>query len=503
MKQLLKIGNSIFFVLSVFWVYFSIFFLFEFLNFDYTNLTSTNVKFLLLLLPLIFISFHFSKFFKKIFRFCIRNKYCLIIPMLLFQLVIIISSLSLAKADTETVYNIATNLEFARNTDYISFYPNNFLLLLWFKLNYLLAGQNLLFILAIWNVVFIDFSILFVYKTNKLFLGGKVADISFVLMSFIIGFSPQYIYTYSDSITLFLLSYFIYLLVSFIRNKDRLSMTMSGVILAIAYGFRPTVAIFIISLFIVGFFWIIKKNIDIKVNWKPLLLMVAIFLSISTVISVSPRFQNFVKYESDKKRTMLYYVDLGLTYSGNIHADLSPEVTNSSGKDRNKLALSEIETRLSRYNFTSFVGHLFYKYYWMTGEGMFGWFQERVMNEQTRPPIQWLNRIQQTRLATIIRTYVYVEGENYIYYALVMQLVWIVLSIGLLLYSYFYSDKNWYLLWMQISIFGGLLFLFLFEAGRTRYLIQFLPAIITISATGLSNYSRKKNNGNKSLKYNQ
>lgn len=40
---------------------------------------------------------------------------------------------------------------------------------------------------------------------------------------------------------------------------------------------------------------------------------------------------------------------------------------------------------------------------------------------------------------------------------------------------------------MQIAIFGGLLYLLVFEAGRTRYLIQFLPAVITISACGLQN----------------
>lgn len=412
--------------------------------------------------------------------------------MLMFQLLITLTSLSLAVADTEIVYNIATNLDFSKSTDYISFNPNNFLLVVWFKLNYFFAGENLLFVLAIWNIIFIDLSIWFVYRTNKLILNDRIADTSFLLMSLIIGFSPQYIYTYSDPVTLFLLSCFIFLFVSFVLNQNKVNLLLSGLVLALAFGFRPTVAIFIIAIVIVGTLFSMKKQFSFKKNWKLLSFFLAAFTCITVLISVSLNSQSIIKYESDKNRTMLYYVDLGLTYTGNIHADLSEEVFNSTGADRNKLAMLEIQKRLSEYSPTTFVGHLFYKYYWMTGEGMFGWFPERVLKEERRPSIDWLNSIQSTTFAKWIRTYVYVEGSNYIYYALVMQLVWIVLSFGLARYPFVFSDKNWYLLWMQISIFGGLLFLFIFEAGRTRYLIQFLPAIITISSTGLDSILSKK-----------
>ena len=117
---------------------------------------------------------------------------------------------------------------------------------------------------------------------------------------------------------------------------------------------------------------------------------------------------------------------------------------------------------------------------------MLGWFQERVFSESNRPDISWLKNIQDTKIAKLIRTYVYVEGENYFYYALFIQILWVIMVIGLIFYSKLFVTNNYYLLWMQISIFGALMFLFIFEAGRTRYLIQFLPAIITISATGWS-----------------
>ena len=39
-----------------------------------------------------------------------------------------------------------------------------------------------------------------------------------------------------------------------------------------------------------------------------------------------------------------------------------------------------------------------------------------------------------------------------------------------------------------LSVFGGLLFLQIFEGGKTRYLIQFLPQILILSAVGLTQY---------------
>ena len=39
-----------------------------------------------------------------------------------------------------------------------------------------------------------------------------------------------------------------------------------------------------------------------------------------------------------------------------------------------------------------------------------------------------------------------------------------------------------------LAVFGGLLFLQIFEGGKTRYLIQFLPQILVLSALGLAQY---------------
>ena len=53
------------------------------------------------------------------------------------------------------------------------------------------------------------------------------------------------------------------------------------------------------------------------------------------------------------------------------------------------------------------------------------------------------------------------------------------------LWKYRSSDE---LNFLTLAVFGGLLFLQIFEGGKTRYLIQFLPQILILSALGLAQY---------------
>lgn len=491
MTKLLKFGNTIFFILAFFWFYFSIYFLFQYINIDYVNLKGSIAKSLVIFVILLFLAFWFKdsfiKIVKKATHFLVTNKIYVFAAMFIFQLVILLTSLGLASADTTIVYKIATDADFASKSDYISTYPNNFLLVVWMKLNYFLFRRNVIFALACWNILFIDFSILLNYRIHKKVFNEAIANVSFMILTLIIGLSPQHIYTYSDSVTLFLLSLFLYTVVYIKFSKRNFWLpALSGIILAFAYGFRPTVMIFIIAgaLVLLNNLLSDTGRSSVIKGAKLLLIGLVLFVFVNRGMSYIIKHQKAVNYEPKQSRTLLYFIDLGLTYSGNVHSDISEKVRESEGMSRNKLALAEIKTRLHQYKFNTFVGHLFYKYYWITGEGMFGWYQERVLNENQRLKVPWLKKIQDTKFASLVRTYVYVEGENYFFYNLFMQIVWIIISFGLLLSAFFFSAKNSYQLWMQIALFGGLIFLMIFEGGRTRYLIQFLPAIVTMSSIG-------------------
>ncbi|MXQ48023.1 hypothetical protein GRB29_01115 [Streptococcus pneumoniae] len=501
MEKLFKFGNSIYSILMLFWLYFSIYYLFEFLNIDYTSLKSAQAKLLLSIFLGGIGMVHFKQLRKKVIQlfsniyiFIVTHKLLVMLALFIFQMIILLTSIGLAKADTTVLYNIATDPIFASETDYISLFPNNFMLLIWMKLNYLLFNENMVVSMGLFNILFVNIAIYNIYVLNLRHLTKKTANLSFLLGILILGLSPQYIYTYSDSITLFLLSMFLLCLSKLARNREYKNAILSGILMALTYSFRPTVMIFIIAGFIVILFqWTKSKKIlkSLRIWMKLIIVLLGAFLLINKAIDYSMNHQNIVKYETEKSRTLLYFVNLGLTYSGNIHAELPQEVVNATGNDRNKKAIEDIKKRIKQYDFTSFIGHLFYKYYWITNEGLIGWQQENVLGEEQRLYIPWLKNIQDKELSKWIRSYIYVDGENHYLYATLIQLIWIFISFGLFAYSLHFTFNKSYSLFMQITIFGAIIFLMIFEGGRTRYLIQFLPAILTISTQGLINSYQK------------
>ncbi|HFU4188854.1 TPA: hypothetical protein ACGO8C_000339 [Streptococcus suis] len=497
MSRLLKIGNAIFSVIMLFWVYSTLMFFFQYLNFDLTNLNTGSATILIFLtvsfLAVFLFRSSFHKLFKRIFTYLLAKKWIVLAGLVSFQLFITFTSLRLASADTTIVYNLAVDPNFAAQSDYIAINPNNFLFLIWYKLNHIIFKDNMLFVLAVWNVGFIDLAILVSYLTTKR-LGSQLwADIQFVLMILIIGFSPQYIYTYSDPLALFLVSCLIASISYSFQKFNWISSILSGILVALAFGVRPPVMIFIIAGLIVFVFKLFKEKQLKKTTLKSLILMAIGFAIINTSSKILLNNQTFVRYEPNYSRTLLYYVNLGLTYSGNQHSEISPEVMSATGENRNKEAIKEIKKRIDNYQYNSFVGHIFFKFYWITNEGMFGWLQEQVLSEESPIIVPWLEQIQQTKLASKVRQFIYVSGSSYSFYARILQIIWIIIVLGIALYSWkYFSLESNYLLWMQITIFGGLLFLMIFEGGRTRYLIQFLPAITTVSSAGISKFLSRK-----------
>ena len=173
MKELLKLGNSIFFALAVLWLYFSFYFGFQYLNIDFTNLTRQLANILVILFLMSIVIFHYKeralKFIRWLYAQFVSHKIISLIVLALFQVVILITSVGLASADTAIVYRIATDSKFAATTQYVSNNPNNYLLVLWFKVNYLVFRENLVVSLAFWNVLFIDCSIYLLFKVNEIF----------------------------------------------------------------------------------------------------------------------------------------------------------------------------------------------------------------------------------------------------------------------------------------------------------------------------------------------
>ena len=196
----------------------------------------------------------------------------------------------------------------------------------------------------------------------------------------------------------------------------------------------------------------------------------------------------------------LLFINLGLTKIGHEQEDMKEGLLQyvepdkradyNNGMFAKENVIKEIKRRLKEYTPATFWDHLYYKQSLTVAEGTLGWLYRDVENEKT-PFINPLYEMTKNNpLAQFVRTFfLSIDKKEYVYYALIKQLVWIVMSLGLVMTLWkFRPDDR--INFLNLAVFGGLLFLQIFEGGKTRYLIQFLPQILLVSALGLSQYSQ-------------
>ena len=196
----------------------------------------------------------------------------------------------------------------------------------------------------------------------------------------------------------------------------------------------------------------------------------------------------------------LLFINLGLTYIGHNQADMKEGLLQyiepskrddyNNGMFAKENVIKEIKRRLKEYTPATFWGHLYYKQSLTVAEGTLGWLYRDVENEKTPFINPLYEKTKNNPLAQFVRTFfLSIDKKEYVYYALIKQLVWIVMSLGLVMTLWkFRPDDR--INFLNLAVFGGLLFLQIFEGGKTRYLIQFLPQILLVSALGLSQYSQ-------------
>ncbi|MBF0844079.1 hypothetical protein IR117_05625, partial [Streptococcus danieliae] len=91
---------------------------------------------------------------------------------------------------------------------------------------------------------------------------------------------------------------------------------------------------------------------------------------------------------------------------------------------------------------------------------------------------------QQAFFTWIRRHFISYDRPEFQFYAWVKQLVWLALAWGVLRASRPYAGDRVELQFVMLAVLGGFLFLQVFEGGKTRYLIQFLPQILALSSMG-------------------
>ncbi|WP_131542045.1 glycosyltransferase family 39 protein [Streptococcus sp. X13SY08] len=482
-------------VVTLFWLWSSL---------SWFNILELNIR-LPILLSLALVAFLFHKpiswFLQKVYSWICHHKIWVIVLAILFQISLLLSANMMIRSDAAVVYLGAAKLMppdlIAR---YLTRNPNNIALFLyerslfnWFD------SQSALWILQFLNILYVHVSGYLFYRTARDFYGQSLGDKVFLFYLVLIGLTPKFMAMYSDILVLPLLGIQLYLILYFVKHLESQLMiwwqvVLLGIITALGIALRPTAAILVIAFFIILFF---------KKQWKKMAIFFLFFtLSFSGTygliqLSISNQKEVVLLDGKGLSKNLLTFVNLGLTFTGTDQKDMKKGLESylpkeersnyNNGLFNNEHQLAEIKRRLHEYTPVTFWQHILEKQYRTTAQGNLNWIYKDAKREKTAYVSPLAQYTKGNPLAKFFRDYfIYTDQENFKYYDFFIQLIWVLFVLGVVFFYIKIAERSMERV-LSLALFGGLLFLQIFEGGKSRYLIQFLPQMLLIAAIGWEN----------------
>lgn len=379
-----------------------------------------------------------------------------------------------------------TSIEFANGNRELPFYywakyPNNigivFLLSSIFRVilffyssfsNYYLCGI-LINLLVINGAVIIGLYIIYKkYSLNEMIL--------FMMISLFI--TPLYSYVtivYTDTIAMiFPILALLFLIISE-EKKSGIYIIISGIFLIIGSFIKTNVIIFFIALII----YIIYKY-KIKSSLKYITILITLFMGINALYSIN--IQRYIPISIEKSGfPATHWIMMGLIGNGGYCGEddqFSTKTYEEFGKEGTKKAnIKVIKERIKKYGFKGYIKFLKKK-------------MDITWNDGTYFAPDKLVRQPHNAEAILFKKVVSGDNEKFVYLS---QAGHLVLLIGIFLGSIKSLKKQCdYITFLQIAMFGNMLFLLIWET-RSRYLVYCIPIMIFLAIDGYIKIIKMKN----------
>lgn len=438
------------------------------------NLKIENISSKVLLVLIIsIISFSLIRVMKKkehdIFNEKIKIMFLSIIFLfiIILQIKLVMSTHPKIGFDVGKFYNQIVNGNSVEKL-YFSMYPNNLLLLLLQK-NYLkvIGDVNEYFLsLDLLNIVLVDLSAMLnlvaVYIIgNKYLIKGMLINIVWLMLF------PMVLVPYSDTMVMPLVSLLlcVYIIESRCSNyiyKCIYSILM-GFIIIFIYFIKPSAIIPIISIVICTIFF---KKINFQRVILSLLLLTSLF-TFYTSINFYLNKQTYIKIDVSRKVPVIHFINIGMKGDrGAYDGETEMAISNLKPQEKIEYSKKSIINTLKSRGPVGYLKFLLMKQGYNTADGSLGWLQEgNFIISSSR------------HKSNIFKEYLYPDGKYLSDFKFVVQIIWIV-ALSILLLGF--NDRRYFVQVLRLSLIGAFVFLLIFEGGRSRYMIQFLPAIIML-----------------------
>lgn len=376
-------------------------------------------------------------------------------------------------------------------SEYFSVSPNTMLLLFVERGLWIIAGSKLkieafIVYLNFLNIFLIDSAVAMICLITKKWFGNMHAKLLFVISWLLMMMSPWVALPYSDTWAFFLTALYVYLGDCLIHTHRVLYKcilaTGLGILLTFDYYMKPSLIITAIAAAII----FVLKIISMPKFIKNIAILISVcFISIGVgagaiVYRTILQRQNIVVIEAGRSHPLTHFMAMGMQGDGGFYGpDVLMDMQIKSPAAREKANVKLIKERYISFDgLTNYEKFLMRKQVNNMADGSFAWGVEGKFIKTNHPNSRKLN---QTLIRRLFAKNGTVQANNF-EYRFFAQLIWCVCLIGIL---FTIRLTDWKIQFLKYGIVGFMLFLLLFEGGRSRYIIQFLPLIIMLATVGL------------------
>lgn len=336
--------------------------------------------------------------------------------------------------------------------------------------------------------LFFDFVTLFLVDLSAAFNLGSIAIIDktkvpfgMYIESLWLVMFPAIIVPYTDTWTIeFVAMYIFCYCVIFYSHLPKIIKVIAslgfGFALSGAYFIKPSGIIPAIAIVLIELLDLLKKRHKIST------LIFTVLMCLSSIgsfhyMNQTIKNQSYIRVNYFRAKPMVHFINMGLSGDGGYNAkDSFKMVTLVNKKDRVNYSINSIHKRLRKMGPVGYLAFLLKKHGNNTSDGTFAWLRDGDFVPMQHSPSKH-------GFKGKLENFFYLYGNNVGDFRFIVQIWWCI-WLGIIFFAW--HDNQKFTQIMRLSLIGGFIFLLIFEGGRSRYLIQFLPAFVILATLNFS-----------------
>lgn len=368
---------------------------------------------------------------------------------------------------------------------YFSLYPNNIATMLVMHQIAVFFHSRSWLLFDVITTLLVDISALFNILGVAVIDRKKVPLAMYIHALWLMVF-PMIIVPYTDAWVLPLVSLYIFLYILMRYGKFPWGWkiplaVLFGMTVIFSYLVKPSAIVAVIAISLIEFLYVFKGKFSKTKVLNEFIFALIIVIAMVPTYSISNYaidHQKYMEINTSRAIVPIHFMSMGVSGEGGYNAHDALMMARMPNKQAQvDYSKKMLKKRLKKMGFFGYIKFLFRKHSNNTADGTFAWIKEgHFIIGNTNPSHKGFGGK--------IRNFVYLYGTNLGDFRYVAQVWWVFLLTAIF---FNWNDGRKFVQLLRLTVIGGFMFLLLFEGGRSRYLIQYLPAFLILATLSWSN----------------